>query len=319
MSEEYVQELIEKYARGIATEDEIRALREWYRSAPVSEVPWPADSPGEGAKLHKRMLDRLHQQIGKKEPATLYTPWIRAAAIFLVVVGAAALTLWIARRFSSPYLTLVNTFGTVRDAYLPDSSRVWLNAATTLRYPRHFIRDRRVQLQGEAFFEVRHDPTHPFRVITGDVTTTVRGTSFNVKGYREDGITSVKVLTGRVMVSHKEDRLAVLQPGMQLSFEKESKIVTTSAVDTATLANWRRGRLQFEGEPLSTIAHTVERWYGVKVQFRDAALMNCRYYMGFDNTLRLEELLSTMAVVTGMHYQIDTDKKTVTLSGKGCP
>ena len=199
---------------------------------------------------------------------------------------------------------------------MPDKSKVWLNAATELQYARSFTKGRDVKLKGEGYFEVTEDALHPFTVDAGGIQTTVVGTSFIIKAYEGENKTVVSVVSGRVKVASGYETGNVLKPSMQLQFDRQQLITTTSMIDTSSVLAWKQGRLQFEGNSLSEIASVLERWYDIKIQFTDPTAKNCRYYMSFDNNAALEKTFSIIAELTKMQYSID--KNIITLSGKGC-
>ena len=151
---------------------------------------------------------------------------------------------------------------------LPDGTKVWLNAATTLRYPTRFSADeRRVELEGEAYFEVAKNEKQSFRVILANsASITVLGTHFNVMAYPEETEKEVTLLEGNVAISNgtKIDRL---EPGMQASITNAG-ISKLSGVDTAGVTGWKNGLFVFHEVPIEFIMRQVERWYDAKVVYR---------------------------------------------------
>jgi transmembrane sensor len=234
----------------------------------------------------------------------------------LVIVLGIATMVYILRPFSNTHITVTNPSGKIQMVSLPDSSRVWLNASTTIRYPESFKNNREIELEGEAYFEVMHDAKKPFAVETGDLQTTVLGTSFNIEAYPSAEKTTVSVITGKVKVDDNSRELARLTPTGQLEYDKKNKTVNISTIDTSAIRAWKNGKLQFAGQTLTEIAATLERWYGVNIVFTNPGIGNCRYYMSFDNSISLEKLMLTMSDLTEMKYSID--KNTITISGTKC-
>jgi ferric-dicitrate binding protein FerR (iron transport regulator) len=318
MTEEYLEELIQKYADETASEEEIHQLMNWYRSFPVNDVQWPSATPGEKKKVYNKMLQRLRSGGEQKKAKILILSWQKVAAALIIIIGAAWFVLRNGNSSASPYITVINPSGKIQEVLLPDRSKVWLNATTELRYTRAFKKNREVELRGEAYFEVTHDASHPFIISGGGVQTTVLGTTFNIKAYQSDNSTTVSVISGSVQVANNSKTLAVLKPSMQLQYNKQEQKATTTTIDSNSVSAWRHGKLQFEGESLADITKSLERWYGIKIVFTNTEMKNCRYYMGFDNQTPLEELLSTMAELTKMQYTINKNDNSVTLSGKEC-
>ena len=218
----------------------------------------------------------------------------------------------------SEYVTFINPAGKIEMLKLSDGSRVWLNASGTVRYASDFATNRKIILEGEAYFEVVHDPSHPFEVETGRLTTKVLGTEFNVRSYKEDSIASITLLKGSVSIAKDHNGIATLEPLFQLNYNKQTDKTIIKPADTSSAVAWRQGRLQFAGASLGDIAATLERWYGVTVRFGNEDMRRCRYFMAFDNSTDLEKLLSAMSAITDMQYSIDKTNKTVTISGQGC-
>jgi ferric-dicitrate binding protein FerR (iron transport regulator) len=195
---------------------------------------------------------------------------------------------------------------------------VSLNANSSLRYAKDFEKNRTLELTGEGYFDVTHDPSHPFIVKAGELETTVVGTSFNIKAYPALANTTVSVLNGRVKVTHEDKDLGLLSPSKQLTFDKVRQTANTTNVDTSSITSWTKGKLQFEGEQFSDIAAALENWYGVKIVLKNPGIALCRYYMTFDNTIELDKLLETMSSLTEMQYLVDKNTNTITFSGKEC-
>src|SRR5688572_26161999 len=134
---------------------------DWYRIAPVEEVVWPADHAKEKDVVYQRMLKRLQDSLAIKRSRLYWLTPLRAAAMIAAVLISLALFYgWPASPIK--YTAITNNSGQIRHVRLPDKSNVWLNAATTLRYADAFNEHRQLQLDGEAYFDVTHDPDHPF-------------------------------------------------------------------------------------------------------------------------------------------------------------
>jgi transmembrane sensor len=317
MTEQYLEELIQKYAYDTATEEEVEQLMNWYHGANIGEVHWPANGADEKQQVYNRMLSRLHKEIKEENRKLVRLPWLKIAAAFIIIVGAALLVFkWSGTR--SSYITIANPSGKIQTVLLPDGSRVWLNTATTMKYNKSFAQNRDVILNGEAYFRVTHDTAHPFSIKAGDITTTVLGTSFNVKAYEEEKRATVSVTGGSVRINDETKELGILQKGMQLEFDRVQKTATTTLIDTTIIIAWREGILQFEGQPLSEITETLGKWYGVRFEFANPTLRDCRYYMSFKNTEPFEKIIAAMSETTGMQYSLDKNSNKVVVSGRGC-
>jgi transmembrane sensor len=315
MTEQYLESLVQKYAEGVATQEEVKELMDWYHGVTIGEVTWDVEDGADKEKVYHRLLDRLRNTTVVKRGRFYWLKPLRVAAVLVLVVGAAAVY------YSWPtapitYSTVVNGAGQTKRVELPDGTTVWLNAASSLRYASAFTKHRRVQLDGEAYFNVAHDTDHPFTVEAGEIQTTVMGTHFNISAYKPADVTTVSLLEGKVEVATEGKELAILQPATQLQWDRSSKKASIKVVDTAAVVAWKGGRLRFEGEPLNEVINVLERWYGVHIRFASPDLGNCRYYLNFDNALPLKDLLALLAEVTKTEYSFHKDA--IFISGKGC-
>ena len=114
MSEEYVEELIQKYAEGTASKEEILQLMKWYSAAEINEVKWPATKPGEDQEVYNRMLHRLQQDMSLKRTRVFNFSWLKVAAVLLVIIGLGFIILQVAKPFSNPYITVVFTIVSIQ-------------------------------------------------------------------------------------------------------------------------------------------------------------------------------------------------------------
>jgi transmembrane sensor len=134
MTEKQVEELIQRYAEGIASDEEKRQLDDWYRFSSMSEVEWLSANPKEEEQVYHRMLQRMKKEIAARRTNVFQFPMLKVAALFLLVIGGGLLVLWYKNAYSHYYITLTNPSGKIQVVNLPDGSQAWLNAASTLRY-----------------------------------------------------------------------------------------------------------------------------------------------------------------------------------------
>lgn len=334
MDPNYLDELIRKYADDTATPEEIQELLDWYRSIhSVETVEWPTAHPREKEELQQRMLQHLEQQLHapvseartpqlrppapRPQPRIYHQPWLRVAASLILI--ASVWLIWLSRHpHETAWLSVHNPSGKIQNIRLPDSSQIWLNAQSSLRYAQDFHKQREVYLEGEAYFDVTEDKAHPFTVHAGELTTTVLGTGFNIKSFSAESQNAVTVIRGKVQVAHEGKVLDQLTAARQLQWDNQNRRSQTVTVDTNQVLGWQQGHLLFKGQPLDEIAAALGHWYNVRFIFTDTAMRHCRYYINFKNTISLKELLTTMSLLNNMSFTIDEKKKVVTLSGKGC-
>lgn len=191
---------------------------------------------------------------------------------------------------------------------LPDGSQVELNSGSTLHYPRSFAGDvRKVELQGEAYFDVE-EAERPFVVETFNATTTVVGTSFNVRARSDapDPVTRLTVLSGAVRFGARSDAAPSLtvHPG-QTSVLAAHETTPSPATETPTdhLLAWRRGKFIMANEPLGTILHEVERRFGVNVETRPSHLRYDSLSVFIENPLGAKDILADICKYRGYEYR----------------
>lgn len=195
---------------------------------------------------------------------------------------------------------------------LADGSRVWLNSATTMRYPTAFTgKKREVYIEGEAFFEVMKDAAHPFIVHAKEAEVKVLGTEFNISAYPDDAELVTTLKSGKVQMCCGKSKIE-LQPGHQAVWQRQEASVYTKEVDVSLYTAWMRGVFEFENLSLGRIGIQFSRWYGVEFVFTDPALAG-RYFTGGVkkyNTLR--ESLDLIENTTNVHFEIVNTKVFVT-------
>ena len=221
----------------------------------------------------------------------------------------------------SQWMTATNNAGKRSKIFLPDSSIVWLNANSTLRFPERFPSGHRdVVLSGEAFFEVVKNARSPFTVTAGGLRTTVLGTSFNINSENEKEVV-ISVLTGKVRVSSvdeskKEQQLGLLTRNEQLIYnESDNSYQIKTLASAYDYASWKDGTLRFRNVNFEQIAQKLEHWYGMKIIFKDDAMRKCQLEGTFNN-VPIEKVMKMLSITARFEYVIQGDS--ITVSGKGC-
>jgi ferric-dicitrate binding protein FerR (iron transport regulator) len=262
---------------------------------------------------------------------------LRVAAIALVVLGASLLYLFRNSLVPEELHTVATAKQETKRILLPDSSVVVLNGSSKLSYAENW-KDREVQLEGEAYFEVKASPEHPFVIRSGAVQTRVLGTRFNISAYPEDRRISVGVITGKVEVGKLKSADKVLvnsgemavydKPADQISHEgtkerilvkskelavydkQKDQIVHTETKDTAYNA-WMEGRLNFYRTPLSDVAAALERTFGVNIHIRNSYEKECEINGRFHVNQSPAEILTIICKSINAECTIVGDEVTI--------
>lgn len=260
-------------------------------------------------------LSQAFDQVKQKKENSVLTwrdsrlSWILKVAATVILVSSLVLLFW----DQSPEL-MVHQVQEVEKIALSDGSRVTLNEGASLTFPETFSdEERRVNLIGEAFFDVAHDPDQPFRVEAEGVTITVLGTSFNVQS---DGqFVRVSVSTGRVEVA-TEFETEVLEAGdhyeVDLGRRSAEKMRNSSS---GTENYWHSQKLIFEGVALAEVISDLEQVFNVDVEVSTAAILSCRLQATFEGQ-SLQEILEIIAL--SQELTISTENERYILSGEGC-
>lgn len=212
---------------------------------------------------------------------------------------------------------------------LPDGSSVWVNADSRLQYADNFKgKLREVWLDGEAFFDVKKDPAHPFVIHTDKINIRVLGTSFNVKSYPKDRVIETSLIRGRIEVSFNDrpSENIILRPNEKLTVRKDQsepgnaentpKIkldnlqrlnVQNELVETA----WMDNKIAFSNCPMSDIAAMLERRFDISVEFKNPEVMKYRY-TGMFNDESINDILTIMKITKPFNYKLNGKKMTIT-------
>lgn len=188
---------------------------------------------------------------------------------------------------------------------LADGSKVWLNAASSLRYPTAFTgKERQVEITGEAYFEVTHDPAMPFVVSKGGMTVQVLGTHFNINAYEDERSLKVTLLKGSVSVSTAV-RLQprVIRPGEQAQVERDGNIELVDSVDLDEVMAWKNGLFSFKGAGIESIMRQVARWYDVDVVF-DKPVTE-RFHADVSRSTNVSTLLKMLETTKAVRFSIE--------------
>lgn len=195
---------------------------------------------------------------------------------------------------------------------LSDGTKVWLNAATQLKFPVEFMGgERKVFLEGEAFFQVTSDKEHPFIVATEKANVKVYGTSFDVCFYREDSVMLTTLEEGCVEVESTGDRKKVMMsPGEQVELGVNGKMHKRE-VDVTLYTSWKSGRLVFQSMKLGELLHTLSRWYDVEIAFRNENLKNIVFTGDLKKYEDLNEVFEIIELTSNARFMVEGKKITV--------
>jgi transmembrane sensor len=185
---------------------------------------------------------------------------------------------------------------------LSDGTKVWLNSASSIKYPVSFIgNERRVELTGEAYFEVAHNAAKPFRVVSNGQTVEVLGTHFNINAYADENAVKTTLLQGSVKVSSAGSS-SVIKPGEQAQFNN-GKINVVSSVDLDAAVAWKNGLFYFEDSNIQEVMRQFARWYDVDVKY-DGELPSRHFSGEIPRNINATQMLDILSFKK-IHYKLE--------------
>lgn len=193
---------------------------------------------------------------------------------------------------------------------LSDGTQVWLNVSSSITYPVAFAgSERKVEINGEAYFEVAKDLSKPFVVkkANDDLEIKVLGTHFNVNSYDDELEMKVTLLEGSVQV-YKDNQSSILRPGHQAQI-KNNIINVSRQVDLEEVMAWKEGRFYFDGASINAIMRQVEKWYDVKIKYETS--VNSSFVAKISRDVNVSQLLNIFETTDLVHFKIEGNEITV--------
>ncbi|GAB3664832.1 hypothetical protein GCM10028791_40530 [Echinicola sediminis] len=194
--------------------------------------------------------------------------------------------------------------GMKKSVSLPDGSRVILNAGSSISYPEEFGASREIELKGQAFFDVKRDPSRPFIVKSGDLQTTVLGTSFDVKAYEDQDQLHVAVVTGKVKVATGNGIETHITPREATFYNSKTREVKKEIYDYETLIGWKDKILKFQDAQYPEVFNRLSNWYNVSFVFEKGVLLKGDYTGRFEDQ-SLKNVLFGMEYSAGITFEIE--------------
>lgn len=207
------------------------------------------------------------------------------------------------------YNTLTTPRGGQYNVTLPDGTQVWLNSASSLHYPTAFVgKERKVEITGEAYFEVAHNPEMPFKVSVNGTQIEVIGTHFNVNAYNDEPIMRTTLLEGSIKFTSRNDT-RLLSPGQQIQVQPDGQIKRIKDVDIEQTIAWKNGTFSFHNTSIYEIMRQISRWYNVDVNFNDS--LNVRLNGSIERKVNVSEVFKMIELTGEVKFKIDGKNITV--------
>lgn len=266
------------------------------------------------------ILDRVHHIIRKNDNLNkqkLFQKFIQiyikfAAILFLPLLIAGGLVYFFLKYHGKTTIdekvrySIYAPIGARVSFNLPDGSTGMLNSGSLLSYSLPFKYDRKVSLEGEAWFEVNHDKNHPFEISTANSMVKVLGTILNVSAFPADNYVEVVLSQGKSeFYDKKGDKKVMIFPSERLVFQNGN--ISKSFTDPAKYNAWTEGKLVFRGDSAKEVARRIERWYNVKVNLADKEIEKYSFRATFEDD-NLEDVLHYLSMTSPISYQISPRK-----------
>jgi transmembrane sensor len=188
---------------------------------------------------------------------------------------------------------------------LEDSTQVWLNAASSLEYPDQFSAGKReVNLSGEAYFDVKHAEKIPFIIHTGNVSTTVLGTAFNIKAYPGQKNITISVTRGKVKVTRPNGWETTLIKGQQLKLEEEGRKGIERNVAAEEIAAWQKGSLVYDDEAMEDVVADLQRVYNVEIRIMRDSIKKLSIGTTFKREIGVAQALQVLCKLTDTEFKM---------------
>ncbi|MFY0650887.1 MAG: FecR domain-containing protein [Cyclobacteriaceae bacterium] len=259
----------------------------------------------------KQSWEAFESQMEKPAAKTirLWPTILRVAAVAIFTIGLAFYFL-----NEGEEVLYATKSGETKEIVLPDGSKILLNASSQISLTSDFNHDtRELSLKGEAFFDVNRDEERPFIIYTGEATTKVLGTSFNIKALPESDNILLSVASGKVSFT-SDDQQLILTKNMSASFNKNSEKMKQILHDQNSTF-WKTKKLVFDDERISDVIKSLETHFKVKIKLQTAAIGKCRFTGSFEDS-KVENILDIISISLKLKYE--KRNNSYILNGAGC-
>ncbi|QTE37937.1 FecR family protein [Mucilaginibacter sp. P25] len=307
MNQREIEKLLNKFNAGKCTDEELQLLQQLMHNLDMDA------KTGDNVKALKQPLwERIEKQtIDKGKVRRLNTTWLKVAAAVLVAVCAGLFYSKLATHKNEQiaYQVITAPKGSMKQVMLPDSSTVQLNAGTSLKFPVSFGDTKRevTLINGEAFFDVKHDVKRPFMVHAAKVITQVLGTSFNIKFYKELPDIQVYVNSGKVEVHDQRHTLGFYTPRQQLTYNKQHESFTRQELTADHSLSWMHEELILDNASFKEITIYLQNRYNVNFKYNEKRLAQQHYSVRFSNKLNIRQVLDILQFIDGRKYKLNGD------------
>jgi len=316
---EHIPDFLMAYFHGEANEEQKQLAIDWLKS-PENNRVFQQLKKIDSLTADLNLLRQFDLQEGKQQVRRKYrankvvsiSVWMqRIAAVLFIPVLLGGIWYYMQQNELSKELAvlmvtqeIVTQPGTKTHLFLPDSTEVWLNAASSLKFPSAFAgNERRIALNGEAIFKVYKNKKKPFIVTTSSMEVEAVGTEFNVSAYSGDLKFSTTLAEGKVKITDrvKPDLVMFIDPGAQVNYNTQNKTYNEENVRVQDVIAWRDGVLIFNETPFSEVVAKLGRWFNADIQINNQSVANYRFTGTFTSE-SLDQVMELLTLTTPIAY-----------------
>lgn len=325
MNDENFEALLDRYQRGETSVSENDEVEKWLLEIEPKHTQWKSLQQDERELWINDLRNAVRNSIKPAEPvpsaAIRLQLWKTIAKVAAVIAVAALIAVnWTSIShifYPQQQFALQTNSRQIKKILLPDGSMVWINSSSKIEYPKSFDgKTRTVFLTGEAYFDVRHDDAKPFIVRTGDITTTVLGTAFNINASNATDKIIVTVTRGKVSVSDKHHLLAYITPNQQLIYNVSQQDNKKLAINAQKIISWQND-LYFDDVTFEEAAKQLEKRFHINIAFENENMKACRFSGTAMGNKTLDEILNSICAINQANYE-RKENNLILISGNGC-
>lgn len=269
------------------------------------EDKWHLSTP----EMVALQFDQIRKKIRKKSKAqhvsSLISILSKVAAVLFIPLFVATIYLYFQKTDTTQLMTLYTQKGEQTRVILPDGSKAWLNVDTKLSYPLNYgVRSRKIELEGQAYFEVMKNKELPFEVLSGSITTKALGTKFAVSAYPGASVIKSSLIEGSIEVKCG-GTTKVLTPREQFVYCKEKTEISIHSFNETDELAWKNEQLMFRLTPYNQVIKELEKWYDVSFDYNPALFESETFSARFKRYETLENVLQVMSKAGKFNYRID--------------
>lgn len=264
-------------------------------------------------KNQKQAFNQVNQRINRRRAVkiSMKLTGVAATLLFLTIFGWLVTEKVKMSEFEQSIIEVKMSQGMIGSVVLPDGSEVWLNSGTSLSYPARFTdKDRKVQLNGEAYFKIKRNDGKKFLVVipgVNDYTVEVLGTEFNVDAYTQNDFISTTLVSGKVKLSYQNSESELIsdlmEPDEKIVYNPENRMAEKLKINSEIDAAWHTNSLILQNTPMKEVLWILSKRFGVEFEVKNKKLYDSEFTGSFTD-IPLERILQYLTISSGIRHQI---------------